>query len=77
MPDCRNRAAKVSRKPLPNTAKKLRDVNMVNRRAIDDARGRAHDPANPNQVIAGLMLGFWAHMTDRIPFFPSVDILIE
>lgn len=24
-----------------------------------------HDPANPNQVIAGLMLGFWAHMTDR------------
>ncbi len=46
-------------------AKKLRDVNMVNRRAIDDARGRAHDPANPNQVIAGLMLGFWAHMTDR------------
>lgn len=52
-------------------------MNMVNRRAIDDARGRAHDPANPNQVIAGLMLGFWAHMTDRIPFFPSVDILIE
>ena len=46
-------------------AKKQRDVNMVNRRAIDDARGRAHDPANPNQVIAGLMLGFWAHMTDR------------
>lgn len=35
-------------------AKKLRDVNMVNRRAIDDARGRAHDPANPNQVIAVL-----------------------
>lgn len=46
-------------------AKKLRDVNMVNRRAIDDARGRAHDPVNPNQVVAGLMLGFWAHMTDR------------
>lgn len=46
-------------------AKKLRDVNLVNRRAVDDARGRAHDPSNPNQVIAGLMLGFWAHMTDR------------
>ena len=46
-------------------AKKLRDVNMVNRRAVADARGRAHDPSNPNQVIAGLMLGFWAHMTDR------------
>lgn len=45
--------------------KKLRDVNLVNRRAVNDARGRAHDPANPNQVVAGLMLGFWAHMTDR------------
>lgn len=46
-------------------AKKLRDVNLVNRRAVEDARGRAHDPSNPNQVVAGLMLGFWAHMTDR------------
>ena len=46
-------------------AKKLRDVNLVNRRAMEDARGRAHDPSNPDQVIAGLMLGFWAHMTDR------------
>ena len=46
-------------------AKKLRDVNLVNRRAVEDARGRAHDPSNPDQVIAGLMLGFWAHMTDR------------
>lgn len=45
--------------------KKLRDVNLVNRRAVEDARGRAHDPSNPNQVIAGLTLGFWAHMTDR------------
>ena len=45
--------------------KKLRDVNLVNRRAVEDARGRAHDPFNPNQVIAGLTLGFWAHMTDR------------
>lgn len=45
--------------------KKLRDVNLVNRRAVEDARGRAHDSSNPNQVIAGLTLGFWAHMTDR------------
>lgn len=45
--------------------KKLRDSNLVNRRAIEDARGRAHDPLNPNQVVAGLMLGFWTHMTDR------------
>lgn len=45
--------------------KKLRDVNLVNRRAVENARGRAHDPSNPNQVIAGLTLGFWAHMTDR------------
>jgi hypothetical protein len=43
----------------------LRDVNLVNRRAISDAKGRAHDPSNPNQVVSGLMLGFWAHMTDR------------
>lgn len=46
-------------------AKKLRDVNLVNRRAVADACGRAHDPSNPDQVVAGLMLGFWAHMTDR------------
>lgn len=45
--------------------KKLRDVNLVNRRAVEDAKGRAHDSSNPNQVVAGLMLGFWAHMTDR------------
>ena len=45
--------------------KKLRDVNLVNRRAVEDACSRAHDPSNPNQVIAGLTLGFWAHMTDR------------
>ncbi len=44
---------------------KLRDVNLVNRRAVEDARRRAHDSVNPNQVVAGLMLGFWAHMTDR------------
>ncbi len=46
-------------------AGKLRDVNLVNRRAVEDARRRAHDPANPDQVVASLMLGFWAHMTDR------------
>ena len=46
-------------------ARKLRDVNLVNRRAVEDARGRAHDPSDPDQVVAGLMLGFWAHMTDR------------
>ncbi len=45
--------------------KKMRDVNMVNRRAVDDARRRAHDSSDPNQVLSGLMLGFWAHMTDR------------
>ncbi len=46
-------------------AGKLRDMNLVNRRAVEDARRRAHDSANPDQVVAGLMLGFWAHMTDR------------
>lgn len=46
-------------------AKILRDVNLVNRRAINDAKSRAHDPSDPNQVVSGLMLGFWAHMTDR------------
>ena len=46
-------------------AGKLRDVNLVNRRAVEDARNRAHDPSNSDQVVAGLMLGFWAHMTDR------------
>lgn len=46
-------------------AKKIRDVNLVNRRAIDDARMRAHDENNPDQVTAGLTLGFWAHLTDR------------
>lgn len=46
-------------------AKKIRDVNLVNRRAIDDARMRAHDENNPDQVTAGLTLGFWVHLTDR------------
>lgn len=46
-------------------AKILRDVNLVNRRAINDAKGRAHNSSNPDQVVSSLMLGFWAHMTDR------------
>ncbi|MFC2706427.1 MAG: Abi family protein [Olsenella profusa] len=46
-------------------AKKPRDVNLINRRAIDDAIGRAHDGTSPDQVIAGLTLGFWVHLTDR------------
>lgn len=54
-------------RPIMSTskAKKPRDVNMVNRKAIADARGRAHDPDDPDQVVAGLTLGFWTHMTDR------------
>lgn len=46
-------------------AKKLRDVNLMNRKAIAEAQGRAHDPSDPDQVVSGLMLGFWTHMTDR------------
>ena len=44
---------------------KARDVNLVNRRAVTEARSNAHDGDDPNQVIANLMLGFWAHLTDR------------
>ena len=44
---------------------KARDVNLVNRRAVAEARSNAHDGDDPNQVIANLMLGFWAHLTDR------------
>lgn len=42
-----------------------RDVNLVNRRAVAQARSNAHDKGDPDQVIANLMLGFWAHLTDR------------
>ena len=42
-----------------------RDVNLVNRRAVAQARRNAHDKDDPNQVVANLMLGFWAHLTDR------------
>ena len=44
---------------------KARDVNLVNRRAVAEARSNAHDRDDPDQVIANLMLGFWAHLTDR------------
>ena len=46
-------------------SKKRRDVNLVTRRAIAEARGNAHDCNDPDQVIANLMLDFWAHLTDR------------
>lgn len=42
-----------------------RDVNLVNRRAVAEARGNAHDGDDPDQVIANLTLGFWVHLTDR------------
>ncbi len=42
-----------------------RDVNLVTRRAVAQARSNAHDKDDPDQVIANLMLGFWAHLTDR------------
>ena len=45
--------------------KKPRDVNLVNRRAILESKDKAKDPADPDQVVAGLMLGFWTHLTDR------------
>ena len=35
-----------------------RDVNLVNRRAVAQARSNAHDKDDPDQVIANLMLGF-------------------
>lgn len=46
-------------------AGKMRDVNLVNRRAIDTAAGLARGTSDAGKVIASLMLGFWAHMTDR------------
>ena len=44
---------------------KARDVTLVNRRAVAEARSNAHDRDDSDQVIANLMLGFWAHLTDR------------
>ncbi len=38
---------------------------MANRKAISQAQSRSHDPSNPDQVISNLMMGFWAHLTDR------------
>ena len=46
-----------------NSRGALRDLNTINRRLIDEAavrRGR-----NPDDVVPGLMFGFWMHMTDR------------
>lgn len=54
-------------RPIIRTSKnkKQRDVNLVTRRAVAEARGNAHDGNNPDQVVANLMLGFWTHLTDR------------
>ena len=50
----------------------MRDVahfEVVLRNAYDHVMGErwgdAHDKDDPDQVIANLMLGFWAHLTDR------------
>lgn len=45
--------------------KKYRDINLVTRRAVSEARSNAHDRDNSDQVVANLMLGFWTHLTDR------------
>ena len=54
-------------RPIARMSKngKARDVNLVNRRAVAEARSNAHDKDDSNQVIANLTLGFWAHLTDR------------
>lgn len=55
------------RAPILRTSrsKRILDVNVANRKAISQARGRAHDSNDPDQIISNLMLGFWAHLTDR------------
>lgn len=55
------------RAPIMRTSKskRLLDVNVANRRAIAQAQERSHDPNDPDQVISNLMMGFWAHLTDR------------
>lgn len=54
-------------RPIVRTSKNKirRDVNLVTRRAVAEARGNAHDGDDPDQVVANLMLGFWTHLTDR------------
>lgn len=54
-------------RPILRTSKnrRRRDVNLVTRRAIAEARNNAHDSDDPDQVVANLMLGFWTHLTDR------------
>lgn len=41
-----------------SNVKKLRDVNLVSRCDVENVRRRVRGPFNPNQVVAGLMLGF-------------------
>lgn len=55
------------RAPIMRTSrsKQLLDVNIANRKAISQAQSRAHDANDPDQVISNLMMGFWAHLTDR------------
>lgn len=55
------------RRAIMRTSKggRMLDVNLPNRKAIGQARDRAHDPNDPNQVISNLTLGFWSHLTDR------------
>ena len=55
------------RAPIMRTSrsKKVLDVNVANRKAISQAQGRSHDRNDPDQVISNLMMGFWAHLTDR------------
>lgn len=55
------------RAPIMRTSKskRLLDVNVANRKAILQAQGRSHDRNDPDQVISNLMMGFWAHLTDR------------
>lgn len=55
------------RKPLLRTTRsgEVRDVNALNRRAIDAALPRGHRPPRAGSVIAHLSFGFWAHLTDR------------
>lgn len=42
-----------------------RDVNALNRTAITEARKRAKNTTDPNQIVANLSFGFWANMTNR------------
>lgn len=41
------------------------DVNRVNRKIIDVAAGGLPDGFSPGDLVSGLTLGFWVHLTDR------------